>query len=49
MQPAAAVTTTGGILELQPGANTVTFSCASEQDFPAGVQVLLYRLWPLEP
>jgi hypothetical protein len=49
MQPSTAVTVSGGTLELQPGANTVTFSCDRAADFPAGVQVLLYRLWPLEP
>jgi hypothetical protein len=36
----------GQALELRPGANTVTLSAAT---FPAGTQVLLYRLWPLEP
>ena len=49
MQPSAPVTVTGAALELQPGVNTVTFSCDTSQGFPAGVQVLLYRLWPLEP
>ncbi len=49
MKPSAPVVASGTPLELQPGLNTVTFSCDASQGFPAGVQVLLYRLWPLEP
>lgn len=49
MQPAVPVTLRGTSLELQPGANTVTFSCDVGQGYPAGVQVMLYRFWPLEP
>jgi len=49
MGAAEPVAARGQPLELQPGLNTVTFSCDTRAGFPAGTQVLLYRLWPLEP
>jgi hypothetical protein len=49
MRPSVPVAVTGRPLELQPGPNSVTLSCDASQGVPAGVQVLVYRLWPLEP
>ncbi len=35
-------------LRLKPGENAVTFSCSPAEEFPGDVNVLLYRLWPVE-
>lgn len=49
MGPSEPVHVQGQPLELKPGPNVVTFSCDTHNGFPTGTQVLLYRLWPLEP
>jgi len=49
MQAAVPVAVTGPGLKLGPGTHTVTLSCDNTAGFPRGTQVLLYRLWPLEP
>ena len=48
MRPGQALETATAALQLKPGDNTVTFSCDPPDEFPGDLNVLLYRLWPME-
>ena len=48
MKPGRPLAVTGLPLRLQPGDNQVTLAWEPREAFPGAVQVLFYRLWPLE-
>lgn len=48
MTPGQVVKATGVPLTLQPGENRIELSWGPAGSFPAGVDVMLYRLWPIE-
>lgn len=48
MQPSQAVEASASVLMLQPGENRITFSADTMAAYPGDINVLLYRMWPME-
>lgn len=48
MQAGRAVNVSTEVLLLEPGENRVTFTADTSAGYPGDVNVLLYRLWPME-
>jgi len=49
MTPGRDIALQADLLQLQPGENRIELSCASLETFPGDTQVILYRMWPMEP
>ncbi|NUQ62257.1 MAG: hypothetical protein HUU20_07200 [Pirellulales bacterium] len=48
MQPGQAVQASAAVLMLQPGDNRITFSADATNGYPGDINVLLYRMWPMQ-
>ena len=48
MQPSQPVEASAAVLMLQPGENRITFSADTTAGYPGDINVLLYRMWPME-